>query len=292
MPPVSFSWSYSPLVSALHAAELCSRRLNWVASPIKALVEPSAQAVASCVGQLVPKVDTFWEHVSALCLDEPDLRSATSQACHLAGMAAAEQPLEELVTAVRQLCDAFVAAVPDLEGQLRLRSRPLRELWEARGPGLISYLMQLLKLPSPAGAIRAAFVYPVHGGWGVAHPKYCSLRFEAVLTNPAARLPETVRLAWLVGQLLVSRCLPPSWLDQPGRRQLFPLALVPPVLQAATHVEWLETDRQLIQEAVSLWCAQPLTEQQADALWHWWTNYQDSSSFADAVCRLEAVWLQ
>ena len=45
-------------------------------------------------------------------------------------------------------------------------------------------------------------IHPALGGAGEAHLAYNSVRIEAVLANPNADLPEVVRLAWLIAQVV------------------------------------------------------------------------------------------
>ncbi|MCP4190084.1 MAG: hypothetical protein GY768_05590 [Planctomycetaceae bacterium] len=103
---------------------------------------------------------------------------------------------------------------PRLTEELLLRQRPLRELWEAHGPGLLHQIsgQQPLELPPKAQIVT---VLPFHGGGGEAIAEHQSVVIENVLANPISTLPEILRLAWLIAQLspnsdpqkLISSCL-------------------------------------------------------------------------------------
>lgn len=123
---------------------------------------------------------------------------------------------------------------------LQLRLRPLREHWEARGPGMLSRIQQTypwLQLPSQ---IRITLIHPQRGGGGRVLDKD-HVQFEAVLFNPLPQLPEVVRLAWLW-----------SCCDTTIRERQS-AALIPAVLEAAQHVELTSFDEVTTKLALENW---------------------------------------
>ncbi len=144
--------------------------------------------------------------------------------------------------------------------QMQLRSGPLREQWDARGPGLLRELARLtepFELPAPA---RVSLVSPLCGGYGHANQESANVTFEAVLTNPYQSLPEVLRLTWLLAQL--------------GAVAREPAALVPAVLAAGEELELARLDLMCLKLALKAWrvdCRHP-----AEKLLRWWEAYRDS----------------
>lgn len=126
---------------------------------------------------------------------------------------------------------------------LQLRLRPLREHWEARGPGLLSRVQQTypwIELPSQ---ITITLIDPQRGGGGrVLGSNH--IEFEAVLFNPMPQLPEVVRLAWLWG------CCDATTRDG------LSASLIPVVLEAAQHVELASFDEVTTKLAIENWLDQ------------------------------------
>ena len=85
--------------------------------------------------------------------------------------------------------------------ELPLRLEPLRSQWEARGPGLLFGVRRLTSVDWLVPSANVVLLPPVLGGAGQAHPTYNVVTFEAVLANPISRLPEVLRLGWLLAQL-------------------------------------------------------------------------------------------
>jgi hypothetical protein len=204
--------------------------------------------------------------------------AATSHAERLAG----------LLTACEQ---AYFRLFPKLADELELRSRPLRELWEGFGPGL---LLSIGRLTDPRLLVEeatAAPVLPFSGGGGCSHAAYNSATIEAVLANPIAQLPETVRLAWLLAGLNVDL---PDVAEQfgPGRAAtVLQLALVPAVLDAAADLEAIRPSETLLAEAVAVWDApQPAGGRTAEIVRTWWTTRQErGTKWPVAVAALEQM---
>ena len=105
-------------------------------------------------------------------------------------------------------CGIAQAANGGGDAELELRAGPLRELWRARGPG---FLHQLLKQAGSAVAalpacseIPCVGLLPLRGGDGYASPRHGGIAIEWLLTNVDDQLPEVLRLAHLVTQLVIS----------------------------------------------------------------------------------------
>lgn len=184
----------------------------------------------------------------------------------------------------------------NLIGEIQTRSQPLRQLWDARGPGLLRTLGRLTD-PAviPTGA-EVVMVLPAVGGHGIAHLPTNRVTFEAVLTNADESLPEVVRLGWLLGQLqfdlpMLAEVVLPSRLAY-----LASLAMVPPTLAAAEEVELVHTAAEHLTHALVVWRiassaaeAEPL----AAVLDKWWQVYTASNTaWPAAVAALEQMLIE
>ncbi len=167
----------------------------------------------------------------------------------------------------------------------------------ARGKGL---LLQLGKLTDQKLLVDSATIVPVMpflGGGGTTHLQQNLVTFESLVVDPYPKLPESVRLAWLLSQLQLDL---PRYHEQIRHHTLETLsavAMIPPVLAAAEHVELSHPSEETIRLALQAWRVikkQPLApkneagppspqnsitlaeEPLASLLWRWWNTYEDS----------------
>ena len=158
--------------------------------------------------------------------------------------------------------DHFVWSYAEGVPELALRLRPIREHWEARGPGLL----HRVKLGLPWLSFQKATVQlaePVHGGGGCVLADG-EIQFEAVLANPFPQLPEVARLAWL-------------YVCASAKDNKAPAAFIPIVLEAAEYVELLQADLETTEFALKHWLGEPKLPS-ASALNAWWQAQRDSVS--------------
>ena len=156
---------------------------------------------------------------------------------------------------------------PHMEAELPLRIRPLREQWLARGPGLLRQIdLCIGDNHSSATPIDVIGVIPLIGGAGQAFPSQSAVLIEAVLTNADERLPELVRLAWLVTQLRLTTASETATSFYVSRRcQLAALLLA---LAAADHLEWFAPTPPPLALALQTWlhASAPLAERSTATL--------------------------
>ena len=167
--------------------------------------------------------------------------------------------------------------------ELSLRTGPIRQQWEARGPGLLAALSQRLRWLTWSEPVTIALVQPIRhgGGWIQSSSTIC---FEALLANPLPELPEVVRLGWFLAQLAVQRTLEGVIpLDSTTEGRLA-TALIPPVLSAAEHVELSSAEPLTIQMALLAWTGQDAAA--ARSVNRWWKLHQA------AVFHRAEVWWQ
>jgi len=181
----------------------------------------------------------------------------------------------ELQGALRELELAFQQAEPDALNNLELRSRPLREQWDARGPGLLRSIGHLTDENLMVPRADIMLVHPACGGSGEAHLFYNSVRIEAVLANVTPQLPETLRLGWLLAQLNLDVPIYAEALRRNRLPLVASLAMLPPALAAGEQLELTQFDDTAIRFALEAWRL-PVGDfdRTADALRRWWETYQ------------------
>ena len=147
--------------------------------------------------------------------------------------------------------------------QVELRLRPLREHWEARGPGMLRYMCKQLPWLDLPEHVRVHLVLPtVSGGGG--ELKDGHIEFEAVLANPYPTLPEVVRLAWLILRYAVST-------DQENA-----LALIPVSVEAGEYVELTKLDNSTVELAMNKWIGN--SERTGESMLRWWKQQQQAET--------------
>jgi hypothetical protein len=160
---------------------------------------------------------------------------------------------------------------------LPLRERPLREQWEARGPGLLSHVSQITEEDLIVESAEVLLVHPALGGGGDAHLAANAVRVEAVLANPIAELPEVVRLAWLIAQLKLDLPLYSESIHADRLPHVARYAMLPAILSAAEAVELVRFTPQTMRQAVIAWrLFEPLGVDGAGLAMQWWQTYQET----------------
>jgi len=235
-------------------------------------VAVAADALASQLALENLDEQAFFAHALPLCvrLEPPrQLVEVVLTKLHGSGRTTGSEVLAREIAALYR---AFLRHAPGLVDELELRTGPIRDQWEARGPGLLAMLRRLTEPEVAPERAEIVLVRPVTGGGGEAFPPYNSVLLEAVLTNSVSELPEVVRLAWLWSQLSFDL---PKYFETLGHTRITSvgkLALVPAVLAAASEVELARCDAETISAALDTWgvAASP------ELLLDWWTTYQES----------------
>ncbi|HTN76147.1 MAG TPA: hypothetical protein VL096_12910, partial [Pirellulaceae bacterium] len=169
---------------------------------------------------------------------------------------------------------ALARAKPTLVDELRLRGGPLREQWEARGPGLLTNIFTKTDKRLEVDAADVVLVLPVLGGGGEAQLQNNSVRLEAVLANPHAQLPEVVRLAWMLAQLHLDLPIFSEGIDPERLPLVAALAMIPPTLEAAEFVELVKFNDDLVRFALDAWRVPvPPGIDATDIVMRWWEAF-------------------
>lgn len=277
--PLELRWLIVPAVTGLYAASRNGDAPLVESARSRALAGPAQALRSACAAEgidferFVDELIFFAVEARATPIGRASMTNVARAALVRAAGDAAASYTQLFAPLVQELAEP--AAKPELAAELQLRERPLAEQWEARGPGLLA---QLARLTEPQAIVDRATVlpvYPVWGGGGRALPAYNTVMIEAVLANPLAQLPEVVRLAWLLAMLSLDLARYREPLADPDRT--VPLALVPPVLEAAGEVELSRCDRDTLELALRSWrLAGPEPLETAATLLAWWQTYQDT----------------
>ncbi len=274
-PTMQLQWTVSFRASCLHAAEAFAHGQLIVDPLLAEAVTDPAQGLRQAIQAAgLPRTE-FWRNLTGLAPLTDGLRDLVERAVtQTIGSARAAAVADTLVPSIGDLESSVRQALPNLLDELSLRLLPLREQWEAQGPGLLQSVARWTDPRMVVPDARVVLVHPALGGGGSAHLRLNSVHLEAVLTNPVPQLPENLRLAWLLAQLGLDR---PVFRDQIAgsrRPDVAALAMLPVTLQAAQDAGLVLRGIALIDLALSAW--QVLTPTHlvdpADVLERWWAT--------------------
>ncbi|REK12760.1 MAG: hypothetical protein DWQ37_11055 [Planctomycetota bacterium] len=300
--PGDTRWIVSKRASALHAAQALIAGHTPVDPKMSEALADEASRLATELESVGLPADKFFDHAIPLSA-QLDSHARLVEVTLTKTLGPRQTGGADTVLAGRlaslaaRMHDAYPSGVEELE----LRSGPLRGQWEARGAGLLTTLRRLTEPDVVVDSAHVILVQPVLGGGGAAHRLYNSLHFEAVLTNPHPTLPEVARLGWLWAQLNLDL---PKYQERLGRDRLDrigPLAVLPPLLAAASELELAPADLAGLERALDAWFPCP---DRADArglppggpgidaqtLSSWWETYLASSPpWAVALAALDQM---
>ncbi len=307
---MELTWKVSEPASALYAATCMSTGLPVVDARLGEAFAPAVEMAISEFEVCGAPADQLLPLLAGLAArGVDDNRQLIQQALtKLHGRLSDGSPLSasigRLAGAVAGLKAAFLNAFAansagdpkPLIDELTHRGRPLLDHWETRGRGLLLQLARSTEENVLAPGAEVALVYPIVGGNGISHRSLNAVTFEAVLTNPIERLPETVRLAWLLAQLNLDLPKYADHVSAEHRASVGQWALVPAVLASAEYVELAALSAEGVAAALVAWrlVDRAATDEdllgQSDTLMTWWKTYQDSrTSWAVALGALEQM---
>ena len=269
--------------SVIHAADktrrgcpdLDQRLDSALADPVSALTEAARSADLA--------EERLWRFLLPIsCLHDDAAEVAARLGKELGGLPGPDAFCQDLAKLIETLAQRMDEASPGWRQQLVHRQRPLREHWETIGPGLISQLSEQLRCELKHGEAKVHMVHPASGGGGGAHPHHGSIRIEAVLTNSLPQLPETLRMAWLLGQLVVS----------PVDHESLPFALLAATLAAAAAIDVIRFDDAVMELALTHWDLPSSDRKLGPRLRHWWEGFSQSHLTWDDGLRQLSVSLR
>jgi hypothetical protein len=263
-------WVASAGASCLHAARSLLAGQALVDERLAAALKEPCVLLAEALRALPEHGAGLVEHLLPLSVELASPSELADVALRKAlGPSAADAA--ELARAIGALQRAHADVFPRAVNELELRSGPLIEQWEARGPGLLAGLGRRLGAEVLAPRATVGLVLPAVGGAGEAHPLYNTVTLEAVLANPLDDLPEVVRLAWLIGQLQADLPIRQGLLPRQRACELTAVAVLPAVLAAAADVNLVRDPVEGVGRALAAWRVGAV---EADAVVAWWQAYQ------------------
>jgi hypothetical protein len=270
----TLNWRVSSSASALHAAGAMVRGEVLADAGLASALAESAVLLQEEIQLAQLPDEKFWRNLLGVSAGTENNRELAKVALmKTIGRGAAVETIEQrIVAAIAAVEAAFQRYLPKLVDELPLRIGPLREQWEARGPG---FLRQIGMLTDEALLVEQAEVVVVHpalGGGGDAWLAGNQVRIEGVLANSHPHLPEVVRLGWLISQLHFDLPALSENVNAERLPRLAKLAMLPAALAAGSAVELCQDSPDLLAGALSDW---RLTADAA-VLTQWWETYRDS----------------
>lgn len=270
-------WKASFSASCLHATTCLFEDMPCSNRELTSAIQPASEALAGALqacGLDAHKTLPLFTGLAADYDNNRQLVEITVARLQGAGALSAAA-ISRLAGHIADLEAAVLRIRPALADELAVRGRPLREQWEARGPGFLRQVALLTNDPFVAPAAEVVLVHPQVGGHGRAHLRLNRVTFEAVLANGQPEYPEALRLGWLLVQLNMDS---PLYSDLiPGTRLpgIASLATVPLVLRAAEQVEWAALSETSLDEVLAHWYLPTyLPNRAARRLLDWWHAYE------------------
>lgn len=287
-------WKSSALASYLHAAEAISSGHALADTRLAAALSPSALLLTREIEAAGVPPARFWRQILPLSAEIAGKRQLVEAAVikSIGRGPRFDASVAVLTAALAAVEAAGREALPNLAEELPLRERPLREQWEARGPGLLHQLASLTDERLLPESCTIVLLHPALGGAGQAHLAYNQVQIEAVLANATPELPEVVRLGWLIAQLQLDL---PAFSDQIHADRLPHIArfaLLPPILAAAETVELAAFTPLALKLAISTWrLAVPADLDAATLLSDWWQTCRETQpSWPVALAALDQMF--
>jgi hypothetical protein len=269
----------SGLASCLHAAQAVADGQVLADGRLAAALELPARQLAGEITAAGLPAGPFWRHLLPLSarignrreLAETALVKVQGRHTKLASAASA------IAAAIAGVENAFRSSVPNLTEELTLRERPIRDQWEARGPGLLKQIGVLTDECLLPERCEVILIEPVLGGYGAPFLSYNQIHLEAVLANSVAELPEVVRLAWLIAQLQLDLPVYSEHVHPDRLPHIARFAMLPVTLAAAEYVELARLSPETVARAIEAWrlTVPPDVDGPATVL-HWWQTYLET----------------
>ncbi len=277
---MEIEWKTNVDLSALHVAWCLT---HWPGDCRKGSEElrSAARTLAESANRINALPDRFWDLLLTLSVDTPGNRELIERTLIrlVPPQARGETLHSELVSSLSTFKSFYHREFPDFVHNMRLRCEPLKQQWEAYGPGLLVLIGERTDRDAMAERAEVLFVEPCVGGLGFSHLTTNRCHIEAVLTNPDPKLTETLRLAWLLAQLEFERPIYSDLINAFRLRKIAGLAMIPPTLLAAEELGLCEYSPSSVQTAIELWRLAAPGEQPAvlrEVLMTWWETVEGS----------------
>ncbi len=276
--PTELRWKASLSATCMHAA-LCQR------AGVPAADEQVAAALDRPIADLLTEIQEALWPLDATLAQLASLSAEYENNVELVTRVVARLRIETAAGLIKRVAGALAdvetalhRARPEIVEELAVRGGPLRQQWDARGPGMLREIARLTDESVVPESAEVVLVAPYVGGHGLAHPAQNRVTIEAVLVNPHPDLPEAVRLAWLVSQL--NGDLPPlaDVLPADVRARIVPLAMLAPAVAAGAAVELTADGEAAVESALDAWRVRAdLPADVGAKLWQWWSAWVEGA---------------
>lgn len=280
-------WFARPMASCLHAvAAIQSNRAISDTDWHRVLAEPSRVWLTRLLPIGIP-IDAFLAEAVAATIEASSPAEIVPRA--MAAVSDPRLPMQfdaqrtaSIIDGLHSVFDSMMRAFPNLEREVLLRIGPLRDHWEARGPGLLRVLQQTTHGRPLDDFTSVLIVHPLHDGDVQPLDHHRGLLVEGLLANPEPRLPEIVRLAWGFSRLSGSLADKANHGLNPQRRALVAsFGLLPAALEAAEQVEISQAGPDMVALALRAWHLSPVID--PVELWNWWQSHRESGQTWEAA---------
>ncbi len=274
---MELQWTPSPHVSEIHTAwcvahfPKCAARLS-----------PGWPAIAAALDELAEEFKTtreqYWEQLLSLAATADGSRELAERVGARLGQTTGTLP-SRLAATLNHCRRQFESSFPKFASDIPLRAGPIRQLWEAHGVGLMRMLARQTGGDVLVEQATVLLVQPVLGGFGYAHLSANRIHWEALLTHVDPRLPETLRIAWLLSQLDLDRPIYSDKINAHRLRAVAGLAMLPAILEAGQELELCRYSPESLAAALRLWRCDTLQLDAANTMVvvsAWWQTYQAS----------------
>lgn len=272
-------WLVSQSASALHVVDAIQRGLPIADATLADALHEPAQALLRDLQNASLPVHRVLRYLVGLAAGIHNDRELAHVALSkvLGRLPADASQVTALAGRIRDVEQALRRVHPNLVDELALRSGPLREQWEARGPGLLKAIARLTDERLIAPSADVVLIHPALGGGGAAHLFNNSVCLEAVLVNPEPQLPEVVRLAWFLSQLNNDLPIFGENVQADRLEYIAPLAMLPALLAAGEVVELTRCDLPTLTTTIRAWHIDvPPDINLAEVLLSWWETYLET----------------
>jgi hypothetical protein len=279
---VQLTWNTNPTLSALHTAFCVSNFPDSLLLP-----DLTGLGVLGRLGEFADRLDVppdrFWDLAFQTSADSSGSHEQAERLCIRTLPEPARTPLliSELKAELASIRVVFESMFPKFAEEMQLRQAPLREQWEAYGPGLWSQLCSLVDADIFVNQAEVSLLMPVVGGFGWAQLQTNRIQIEAVLTNANPQITEVTRLAWLLGQLDFDRPRYSDLINTMRLRKVAGLAMLPPVLMAGEELGLCSLNAETLRQAIELWKIMPSgnkTEAISEVLMIWWETFRSGQT--------------
>ncbi len=287
---MQFEWSSNWRTSCYYLAWRASQGALGGGSPLAKAIAGQLTELRTAMTRATENEGRAWSLLPPLANQAPDHRQlAEALITRVAGRAALlPSRVESLIRGLEGLESAALEASPEMAKQLEHRIRPIREAWEAIGPGLIQQMSLRTDGDLFVESARAIVVEPIKGG-GEPYLDFNTILIEGVLAHPVPELPETLRIAWMAAQLNNDLPIYSELIPGPQFLLVSKLAMIPPTIAAGAVIGVCRDDPHSWNLAIQSWIPSPPPDA-IDILSVWWRTYrEDEVEWRTALTALDRL---